>query len=151
MCGSKHTLQVSYPADVQQAPIDTMHFADGASVEMIHHGAGKILWAADPIEFSEGYNSTAALYTYALNQASVAPPFKQLHPLSPGVLAFPTMLKDAILYSFSSESLQDEQIDLEDATTHAHLHFLLPSQHAAMVLLKRSNGGVLSSYGTDAQ
>jgi len=149
--GSERALQITYPAAVQQAPIDALRFKDGASVEVIHHGAGKIIWAADPIEFSEDYDSTAALYTYALSQASVVPAYRQLQPLSPGVLAFTTVLKDAILYSFSSESLQDTEIDLEETATHAHLHFLLPSQRAAMVLLNRSNGEVLSSYGTDAR
>jgi hypothetical protein len=148
--GSQHALQITYPAAVQQAPIDTMHFTDGASVEVIRHGAGKLIWAADPVEFSEDYDSTAALYAYALSQASVAPPFRQLQPLSPGVLAFPTMLKDAVLYSFSSESLQDTEVDLEDTATHARLHFLLPSQRAAMILLNRKNGDVLSSYDTNA-
>lgn len=149
--GSARALQITYPAAVQQAPMSTMRFTDGASVEVIRHGAGKIIWAADPIEFSEDYESTAALYAYAMGQASVTPSFRQLQPLSPGVLAFPTMLKDAILYNFSSETLQDTQIDLEDTATHAHLHFLLPSQRAAMLLLNRSNGAVLSSYGTDAR
>lgn len=148
--GSKNAMQVTYPAIVQQSPIDTMRFEDGASVEVIRHGAGTLIWAAEPVEFSEDYDSTAALYSYAARQAGVAPAFTQLRPLSPGVLAFPTVLKGAILYSFSSESLEDTQIDLEDSVTHAHLHFMLPSQRAAMILLNRSNGDILSSYGTDA-
>ena len=146
---SKSALQITYPAAVQQAPIDTMRFTDGASLEVIRHGAGKLIWAAEPLEFSEGYDSAAALYAYALGQAGVEPAYRQLQPLSPGVLAFPTMLKDAILYSFSSEFLQNTEIDLEDTATRARLHFLLPSQRAAMILLNRSNGAVLGSYNMD--
>jgi hypothetical protein len=67
--------------------------------------------------------------------------------LSPGVLAFPTMLKDAILYSFSSESLDDHEIDIEDSITKAMIHFTLAAQHGAVILLNRSDGSVLASYG----
>src|SRR5271155_2674527 len=63
---------------------------------------------ADPMEFSEGYTSMAALYSYALKTAGVKAAFEALHPLSPRVLGFPTILSDAVLYSFSSESLQNQ-------------------------------------------
>ena len=145
--GEKRVLQVTFPANVQEAPIDTMRFADGADINVIEHGAGKIIWAADPVEFSEGYETTAALYHYAEGIADIAPAFTQLQPLSPGVLAFPTMLKHAILYSFSSESLDDQKINIEDVATKAHIAFTLRAQHGAMILLHRPDGSVLASYG----
>jgi hypothetical protein len=70
---------------------------------------------------------------------------KDEHPLSPGVLAFPTMLKDAVLYSFSSESLNDQQVDLRDNLTGAHMMLQLPAQRGAAMLLRRSDGHVLAS------
>ncbi len=140
-------VEVTFPTDVQQAPLEVLRFADGQSVKQIVHGQGKIIWAADPVEFAENYEPAAALYSYALIVAGVAPPFRQIHPLSPGVLAFPTVLKEAILYSFSSESLDDAEIDLEDAITHAHIQFRLPSQRGAVLLLRRSDGQWLASYG----
>jgi hypothetical protein len=57
------------------------------------------------------------------------------------------MLTDAILYSFSSESLDDADVDIEDSMTKAHLHFVLPGRRGAVLLLQRSNGKVLASYG----
>jgi hypothetical protein len=66
---------------------------------------------------------------------------------SPCLQAFPTELKDAILYSFSSESLDDQKIDIEDAATKARVTFTLRSQYGAMILLNRSDGSVLASYG----
>jgi hypothetical protein len=149
--GDHRVLQVAFPAAVQQAPIDTMHFADGASVRVIAHGSGKIIWAADPVEFSEGYDATAALYNYAQSIAGIAPSFRQLQPLSPGILAFPTVLRDAILYSFSSESLDDQKVNIEDAATRAHIAFTLRAQHGAMILLSRSNGSILASYGVSRE
>ncbi len=144
-------IEISYPASVQQSPIEMLRFAGGASVETIAHGAGKIVWAADPVELAEDYQPSATLYAYAQTVAGVHPAFRELQPLSPGVLVFPTVLTDAVLYSFSSESLDDQTIDIEDASTHARLHFRMPAQHGALVLLRRSDGAVLASYGVDRQ
>ncbi|MFY9937755.1 MAG: hypothetical protein WAK33_12825, partial [Silvibacterium sp.] len=102
--GDEPPIQVSFPTLVQQLPIEVMRFADGKSVETITHGSGHILWAQDPVEFSEDYEPTAALYRYALKFAGVAPSLREIAPLSPAVLAFPTVLDDAVLYSFSNES-----------------------------------------------
>lgn len=141
-------LALSYPSDVQTAPTDILRFADGAGVETIHHGKGIILWASDPVELAEGYKAPAALYSYAMQEAGIVPPFRELAPLSPGVLAFVTVLKDAVLYSFSSETFENQHINLEDAVTHARLDFTLPAQRGAVVLLDRNTGKVLAQYGT---
>lgn len=141
--------QISYPSEVQTAPIEIMRFNDGASLKTILHGKGVLLWSADPVEFAEGYEAAAALYRYAAKQAGVGEPFTQVVPLSPGVLAFPTVMKDAVLYSFSSECLDDQTIDLVDSRTKAHLRFALPAQRGAMVLLNRVDGTTLALYGID--
>jgi hypothetical protein len=141
-------MQVSFPTHVQQQPIDVLRFADGKSVETISHGRGRILWAADPIEFSEDYDPTAALYRYALRDAGVVPSFDG--SLSPGVLAFPTVLDDAVLYSFSNESLDDQPVDIRDSVTGAHLKFALPAERGAAILLDRKSGSVLAAYGSAA-
>jgi hypothetical protein len=138
--------QLGFPADVQQSSAETMRFADGASIQTIAHGSGKILWGADPVEFAEGYDATASLYRWALEQAGVKPPFQEAAPLSPAVLAFPTVLDDAELYSFSNESLDGQSVDLIDALTGAHIRFTLQGQRGAALLLDRQ-GKVLASYG----
>jgi hypothetical protein len=145
--GADRGLQVSYPSDVQTAPVETMRFANGESVVTAHHGKGTILWAADPVEFAEEYEPAAALYRFAEKAAGVIPVFRELRPLSPGVLAFPTVTKDAILYSFSSECFDDQPIDIEDSSTKARIHFTLPAQRGAAVVLGRASGTVLASYG----
>jgi hypothetical protein len=144
------SLEVTYPTEVQQAPIEFLRFADGASIEETAHGRGRILWAADPVELSESYEPAAALYAYAMGRAGVEPAFRPLHPLPPGILAFPTVLKDAVLYSFSSESLDDAAVDFQDATTRAHVRFRLAAQRGAMLLLRRPDGKVLGSYGVES-
>ena len=144
-------VQVSFPTEVQQLPIDVMRFADGKSVEVVPHGSGHILWARDPIEFSEDYEPTAALYRYALKFAGVAPVLRELTPLSPAVLAFPTVLDDAVLYSFSNESLDAQPDAIEDAASHATIRFTLPAQRGAAILLRKSDGSVLAAYGAAAK
>jgi hypothetical protein len=149
--GHDRPLQISYPAGVQQAPIESMRFDDGASLKVVRHGKGTLIWVADPVAFAEGYGTQAALYAWALAQAGVAPAFTQLQPLSPGVLAFPTVLDDAVLYSFASDSLQDQTVDIKDAITGATIHFTLGAQRGAMVLLDRASGAVLASYNAGTQ
>lgn len=140
------TYPLSFPADVQQSATWTSRFADGKSVEVIQHASGRILWTADPVEFSEGYTATAALYRWALGEAGVKPAFREVTPLSAGVLAYPTVLTDAEIYSFSNESLNSETVDIVDALTGAHIDFTMPAQAGAALLLSR-DGKVLSSYG----
>jgi hypothetical protein len=98
------------------------------------------------VEFAEGYATTAALYQWALEQAGVKPAFKEVAPLSPAVLAFPTVLNDAELYSFSNESLDAQPVDLVDAMTGAHIRFTMQGQRGAALLLSRQ-GKVLAGYG----
>ena len=140
------TEQLGFPADVQQSSAETMRFTDGKTVEVISHGSGKILWTADPVEFAEGHEATAALYRWALDQARVKAAFREVAPLSPAVLAFPTVLDDAEIYSFSNESADAQPVDLVDALTNAHIQFTIGAQRGAALLLSRS-GAVLSSYG----
>lgn len=146
--GLSQPLAISYPSDVQTAPTDILRFADGAGVKTVAHGKGEILWASDPVELAEGYDAAAKVYAYAMKQAGVAPAFRQIAPLSPGVLAFATVLKDAVLYSFSNETFANENVEIEDAITHARIHFTLAAQAGAVVLLDRKNGTVLAHYGS---
>jgi hypothetical protein len=141
-----NTYPLGFPADVQQAATWTMRFADGKSVEIVPHGKGRILWAADPVEFAEGYTAVAALYRWALDEAGLKPAFNEVERLSPAVLAFPTVLDDAEIYSFSNESLDPQTVDIVDALTGAHIHFELQAQRGAVLLLDRK-GAALSSYG----
>lgn len=139
-------VQISFPADAQESFVDVLRFADGECLEAIRHGGGHILWERDPVEFSEDYEPTAALYRYALDYAGIKPPFLELTPLSPGVLAFPTVLDNAVLYSFSNESLDAQTVNLMDAVSGAHIHFTIAAQRGAMLLIGR-NGVALASYG----
>ncbi|HLJ77062.1 MAG TPA: hypothetical protein VKT75_06600, partial [Acidobacteriaceae bacterium] len=143
------TFPLGFPAAVQQSETLTMRFADGNTIKVVPHGSGKILWAADPVEFAEGYEATAALYRWALEEGGVKPAFREEQPLARSVLAFPTMLDDAVLYSFSNESADAQPVDIDDTTTGAHIRFTIEPQRGAALLLSQ-DGRVLSSYGRAA-
>lgn len=140
-------MPVTFPYAVQQLPIRRLNFPDGQSVETIAHGKGHILWAADPVEFAESYRPAAALYAYAMQQAGIRPAFEQIEPLSVGVLAFPTLLDHAVLYSFSNETMEAQTVDIKDAASGTRIHFVLPAERGAALLLNKSTGAVLSAYG----
>jgi hypothetical protein len=152
----------TYPAAVQQSSVETMRFSPqdpGCKIPaepcILHHGSGRILWISEPIDFADGYESQADMYAYALREAGVAESYKPrdlttFFPYtSPAVLAFPTQLENAVLYSFSNESADDQPIDITDNRTHAHIQFTLGAQRGAMLLLDLQ-GKVLSSYGRAA-
>ncbi len=137
---------LGFPADVEQSATWTMRFDGGKRVKIVPHGSGRILWTADPVEFAEGYTAVAALYRWALGEAGVKPGFREVEPLSPAVLAFPSVLTNAEIYSFSNESLDAQTVNIVDALTGAHIHFTMQAQRGAALLLSRQ-GAVLSSYG----
>ncbi len=140
------TWTMGFPADVQQSSAETMRFSNKNTLELIPHGTGKILWAADPVEFADGYDSTAALYRWALEQAGIKTVFKEVAPLSNAVLAFPTILDNAEIYCFSNESMNSENVDIVDTLTGAHIRFTMQAQRGAALLVDRQ-GKMLASYG----
>jgi hypothetical protein len=140
-------IDVFFGSAVQQAPFETIRFEDHLSVKVVRVGKGRIVWAADPVEFADGADAAAKLYAYAMRVAGVASSFRAIRPLSSGVAAIPTVLKNAVLYSFASDSFRDEPVDLVDAYTGARIRFTLLAQHGALLLFRKSDGKLVASYG----
>ena len=53
--------------------------------------------------------------------------FTQQSPLPPGVLVFPTVLADSVLYVMISDAATDTNINLRDQFTGASREFTLPA------------------------
>jgi len=133
-----------------QAWLESLQFADGKSVEEISYGTGRIIWAAYPIEMAQGTGEAAELYAAAMKEAAVEPLFELANGapnVSPGVLIYPTVLADSVLYVMESETDEDSAIDLRDKTTGAELKLKLPAQHAALALIRKSDGKITAKYG----
>jgi hypothetical protein len=92
-----HTLTLSF--DMQkQTWLDALHFDDGSTLKEIPYGKGRIFWAAYPIELAEGTQPAADLYAYVADRIGLTPAFELQSNLSPGVLIYPTVLDDSVLY-----------------------------------------------------
>ncbi|HUO33392.1 MAG TPA: hypothetical protein VMU43_00230 [Candidatus Acidoferrum sp.] len=113
----------------------------------ISYGKGHIYWAAYPVELANGTAPATKLYSAVLKLAGIEPEFELKTNVSPGVLIYPTVLRDSVLYVIESESDQDQNIDLRDKATGGELKFSLASQHAAVAILRKSDGAIVARYG----
>jgi hypothetical protein len=139
---------VSMSFDQQkQNLIESVRFGDGSTLKEIPYGKGKIFWAAYPVEMAEGTEAAAAVYSYVAGRVGMAPLYALQGPVSAGVLIFPIVLDDGMLYVMASESADDSPIDLRDKTTGASLKLKLAGQRAALVVLSKKSKTVVARYG----
>ncbi len=134
----------------KQTWLDAVRFDDGATLKEIAYGKGRIFWAAFPVELAEGTESAAALYRYVASRADVVPAFDLGGPsgaLPSGILIYPTVLEDSILYVMISEAAEDARIELRDRATGVNLSLVLPSQHAAIAVIGNREKSVVAKYG----
>jgi hypothetical protein len=134
-------------AQPQQSWLDSLHFADGSTLKEIPHGKGRIFWTSDPVELAADPRSTSDLYAYVANRLNLTPMFSQQSPLPPGVLVFPTVLADSMLYVFVSDSANDAAINLHDLASGVSLAFSLPAEHAAIAVIDKKEKKVVAKYG----
>jgi hypothetical protein len=131
----------------QQNWLDSVRFDDGSTLKEIDHGKGRIHWASYPVELAENLQSAAELYSHVADQLKIGPPFTMQAPVPAGVLVFPTMLADSILYVIVSDCDQDASISIRDEATGVPLRFRLASQHAAIAVIGKKERRVVAKYG----
>ena len=73
--------------------------------------------------------------------------FEPLTNLPAGVLVYPIVLEDSVLYVMTSEDAEDTQVDLRDKLTGVRLTFELRSQHGALALIGKLQKAVIGKYG----
>jgi hypothetical protein len=132
---------------LKQNWLESLPFGDGSTFNEVPYGGGRIFWTAYPAELAEGVQSAAELYTYVAGRAGIAPMFDLLSPLSSGVLVFPTVLRDSVLYVIVSDDATPTKVDFRDKLTGVRVQFQLPSQHAAMALIGKQEKAVIAKYG----
>jgi hypothetical protein len=131
----------------QQNWLDSLKFEDDSTFKEIPHGKGRIYWAAYPVELAEDLQSTADLYSRMAARINLAPPFTASSPIPSGVLAFPTVMADSILYVFVSDSDKDTSISIRDQATGVPIVFSLHAQHAAIAVIGKKEKKVVAKYG----
>ncbi len=123
---------------------EALRFANASFVEL-NHGKGRIFWSSEPIELAGGDQPTADLYSYVASRAGVHPSFEPSKPISPGILAVPIELEDAILYIFVSDVQEGTKIDLVDKNTGANINVELPGESAGLVLVDKKEKKVIDT------
>jgi hypothetical protein len=131
----------------KQDLLESLRFGDGSTFKEVSYGKGHIFWTAYPIELAEGQQATADLYAYVCGRLGIQSPFGLKSPLPPGVLVYPIVLADSILYVLASENADDTKVDLLDTLSNVRLTFKLPAQHAALALIGRREKTVIAKYG----
>lgn len=131
----------------KQTWLEALHFSDGSTLKEIPYGKGRIFWAAYPVELAEGTQPAADLYAYVAGRVGLAPAFDLQSTVSAGVLIYPTVLEDSVMYVMVSDAAEDAKIDLRDKLTGAHVSLLLPAQHAAIAVIGKREKNVVAKYG----
>jgi hypothetical protein len=131
----------------KQDLLESLRFGDGATFKEVSYGKGRIFWTAYPIELAEGAQATADLYAYVCGRLGIQSAYELKSPLPPGVLAYPVVLGDSILYVLASESADDTKVDLLDKLSGVRLTFKLPAQHAALALIGKRQKALVAKYG----
>lgn len=143
---AERTILLSFDQQKQNL-LESLQFGGGSSLKEAAYGRGRIFWAAFPAELAEGAQAAADLYTYVAGRLGITPEFDLQAQLSPGVLIYPTVLDDCVLYVMISEAAEDTKIDLRDKATGTRLRLQIPSQHAAIAVIGKKEKSVVAKYG----
>jgi hypothetical protein len=140
------TIPASFDQEAQSW-LESLQFAAGGEVQEISYGGGRIFWAAYPVELAQSAKPAAELYSMVLKAVDMQAPFELKSSVGPGVLIYPTVLEDSVLYVMVSETDQDTEVDLRDKTTNGVLRLKLPAGHSALAVIRKSDGGIGAKYG----
>jgi len=141
-----HFLTLAF-GEQQQNWLDSIRFDDGTTFKELSHGKGRIFWAAYPVELAEDLRSAADLYAYVAKAVNVGPMFAAQTRLPAGVLIFPTLLADSVMYVFISDSADNAAISVRDEATGVPIAFQLAGEHAAIAIISRKERKVVAKYG----
>jgi hypothetical protein len=146
MAVKSDTVQLSFDRNAQ-GWLEMLKFKDGPQLKETAYGSGRLFWAPYPVELAEGTAAAAALYSAVFREIGLKPPFEVKSAPAPGVLIYPMILQNSVLYVMVSDTDQDSDLDLTDRTTGAELKLRLAAQHAALALLEKPSGAVIARYG----
>ncbi|MGD2152438.1 MAG: cellulase family glycosylhydrolase [Gemmatimonadales bacterium] len=116
-----------------------------ARVAEFREGRGRLIWSPLPVELAEQVAPTTVLYRQALAAANVEPVFR-VERVDPGVLIYPAVYREAVLYGIVSELGSATDVRLTHVETETPLQVALPAGRAALALLGRSDGRTLGRY-----
>lgn len=131
----------------QQTSLESSRFEDGTTLKEFSHGEGSIFWTAYPVELAEDAQAATDLYAYVAARLNITPMFTAQAAIPAGVLIFPTVLDDSVLYVFVSDAANDAPLKLRDQLTGAQIFFTLPAEHAAIAVVGKKERKIVAKYG----
>jgi hypothetical protein len=140
-------LPLEYPG-LETTMLDRAALPGGNDWAEVSLGAGKVLFAAYPLELNTNLDSVAAVYAYALKLAQVQPVYTTAEK-NPGILICPTLLPQATLYVLTSETATTT-VSFTDARSGASFTGTLGAGRAALLLVGEK-GNLLASYNWPGQ
>ena len=140
------TIPMSFSQD-RQFWAEALTMENGETFVELPDGKGKIFWSAFPLELAEGTEPAAEAYRYVAQRVGLSAQFELQSPLPSGVLVYPTVLDDAVLYVFTSESAAPAQIAVRDKLTGVQISFVLAPERAAIALVSKERRTVIAKYG----
>ena len=109
-------------------------------------GRGKVIWSPLPVELAYQVEPTVAIYRHALAETGIEPVFR-LADDEPGVLVYPAVFRNGVLYAVVSELGSPVELRLAHSETETAVSIKVPAQRAAMLLIDKRSGRVLGGYG----
>jgi hypothetical protein len=140
------TIPMSFSQD-RQFSAEALTLDNGETFAELPYGKGKIYWSAFPVELAEGTAATAEVYRYVSQRAGLSPEFELQSPVPNGVLVYPTVLDDSVIYVVTSENAAPAQIAFRDKLTGAQISFVLLPERAAIALISKDKRTVIAKYG----
>lgn len=139
-------IPVSFSQD-RQFWAEVLNLENGETFAEVAYGKGRIYWTTFPVELGEGISATADIYRYVAQKTGLSPQFELQSPVPSGILIYPTVLDDSVLYIFVSESAAPAQLAVRDKLTGTTLSFVLSPERAAVALISKEKRAVIAKYG----
>ncbi|MGC2472821.1 MAG: hypothetical protein WA485_00690 [Candidatus Sulfotelmatobacter sp.] len=141
-----HSLWVNF-GQQQQNWLDSLRFDDGTTLKEIPHGRGRIFWSSYPVELAEDLKSSSDLYSYVVNRVGIPAMFSSKSAIPAGVLVYPTILADSIMYVIVSDSGDDVPLSIRDESTGVPLSLTVRRERAAIAVIDKRQRKIVAKYG----
>jgi hypothetical protein len=149
MKGLNPGITVSFDQQKQQM-LETLQFPYPEVVKLLPLEKGQLIWAAYPVELSEGPGATSTFYRQVLDHVGI----KLLDDAAfisaftnDAILGYRVELDSAFLYIFESEIDRDISIDTVDPESGGHINLKLAAQRAALAVIDKKSKQIVAKYG----
>jgi len=117
----------------------------GAQVVVRNIGKGRIIWSPLPLESADNIEPTVAFYQFALRAANVSSPCS-CSTGTPSIAVLPLVFKNAVLYTFISETDRDVATTLTHRASGTTINVTVPAQRTVLLFVERATGRIIDRF-----